>query len=144
LNNLSKKLGVRSGARARFVNAPDDVLEHIDTADLDIVSRLSGELDYIHLFVKTEAELNRALPTLAVHLKERGALWVSWPKKRRLKSALVLTKIIEIGYDHGLVESKTISVNATWSAIKFTHPKKGKVYRNSYGTLRKHTARPTL
>jgi hypothetical protein len=34
-----------------------------------------------------------------------------------------------------LVESKTISVNDTWSAIKFTHPKKGKVYKNSYGKL---------
>lgn len=40
-----------------------------------------------------------------------------------------------IGYSHGLVESTTLSIDATWSAIKFTHPKPGKTYRNSYGQL---------
>jgi hypothetical protein len=47
----------------------------------------------------------------------------------------VLPEVIGIGYRHGLVESKTLSVDATWSAIKFTHPIKGKVYKNSYGQL---------
>ena len=48
---------------------------------------------------------------------------------------LVLPEVIRIGYRHGLVESKTLSVDATWSAIKFTHPVAGKVYKNSYGQL---------
>ena len=48
---------------------------------------------------------------------------------------LGLPKVIEIGYEHGLVESTALRVDDTWSAIKFTHPKKGKVYRNTYGTL---------
>ncbi|GAB3529414.1 hypothetical protein GCM10027402_32720 [Arthrobacter monumenti] len=43
--------------------------------------------------------------------------------------------IIRIGYEHGLVESTALSVDSTWSAIKFTHPKPGKTYQNSYGTL---------
>lgn len=28
-----------------------------------------------------------------------------------------------------------MSVDATWSALKLTHPKPGKTYRNSYGRL---------
>jgi hypothetical protein len=44
-------------------------------------------------------------------------------------------KVIEIGYNHGLVESKALSVDAPWSAIKFTHPKKGRAYNNGYGRL---------
>ena len=48
---------------------------------------------------------------------------------------LALPKVIEIGYNHGLVESRTLSVDDTWSAMKFTHPKKGKAYNNSYGQL---------
>ena len=40
-----------------------------------------------------------------------------------------------MGYRHGLVESKTLSVDATWSAIKFTYPVAGKVYSNRYGQL---------
>jgi hypothetical protein len=134
---LAHKLGIRSGARSRFVKAPKDALKSIGTDDLDVASRLTGEFDYIHAFVTTASELDSELLKLKTHLKERGALWVSWPKNRQLNSTLVLTKIIEVGYDHGLVESKTLSVNGTWSAIKFTHPKKGKVYKNSYGKLPK-------
>jgi hypothetical protein len=48
---------------------------------------------------------------------------------------LALPKVIEIGYNHGLVESKTLSVDDTWSAMKFMYPKKGKAYNNSYGQL---------
>jgi hypothetical protein len=63
-------------------------------------------------------------------------LWVSWPKNRKLGTDLTLPRVIKLGYDQGLVESKTISIDRTWSAIKFTHPKKGKVYKNSYGKLK--------
>ena len=62
-------------------------------------------------------------------------LWVSWPKNRQLGTDLSLPEVIRIGYRHGLVESKTLSVNATWSAIKFTHPVAGKVYNNAFGQL---------
>lgn len=37
-------------------------------------------------------------------------------------------------FDYIHVFTKT-RVNVTWSALKFTHPKQGKVYRNSYGRL---------
>ncbi len=56
-------------------------------------------------------------------------------RTRKLGTDLALPKVIEIGYDHGLVESKTLSVGATWSVMRFTHPKKGKAYNNSYGRL---------
>jgi hypothetical protein len=63
-------------------------------------------------------------------------LWISWPKGGRLGTDLTLKQIIRIGYSHGLVESKTISLDPTWSAIKFTFPKQGKQYSNSYGKLK--------
>jgi hypothetical protein len=43
--------------------------------------------------------------------------------------------VIEIGYSHGLVESTGLSVDLTWSGLKFTRPKAGKIYNNSYGNL---------
>jgi hypothetical protein len=62
-------------------------------------------------------------------------LWISWPKNRQLGTDLTLPTVIQIGYGHGLVESKCLSVNSTWSALKFTHPREGKAYNNSYGRL---------
>src|SRR5688572_12077275 len=132
---VSDKMGIKEGGRAIFVDAGETALEAIDPPSLDVASELAGEFDYIHLFARTRAELDDAFPKLKAHLEPRGMLWVSWPKNKKLGTDLALPKVIEIGYTHGLVESKTLSVDATWSAMKFTHPKKGKVYNNSYGQL---------
>jgi hypothetical protein len=108
----------------------------IDTSHLDVASSLKGKFDYIHFFTKSQEEFNKIFPKLKLHLKPTGMLWVSWPKGKKLGTDLTLTKVIALGYEHGLVESKTISINETWSAIKFTHPKQGKAYKNSYGKLK--------
>jgi hypothetical protein len=133
---ISKKMGIKEGARAYFVNAPEEAMETLDPSRLELATRLTGKFDYIHFFTKSQAEFNKRFPRLKTHLKPGGMLWVSWPKNRKLGTDLTLTKVIELGYNHGLVESKTISIDETWSAIKFTHPKKGKAYKNSYGKLR--------
>jgi hypothetical protein len=131
-----KQLGIKEGARAFLANAPAEAVEAIDPSQLDVATKMTGKFDYIHLFTASQDEFNDMFPKLKSHLKPTGMLWVSWPKNRKLGTDLTLTKVIELGYNHGLVESKTISVNETWSAIKFTHPKKGKVYENSYGKLK--------
>lgn len=131
-----KKLGVKKGARTYLKNAPAEAIKAIDPSGLDVASRLTGQFDYIHLFTKSQEEFDDLFPRLKAHLKPTGMLWVSWPKNRKLRTDLILTKVIELGYNHGLVESKTISLDETWSAIKFTHPKEGKVYNNSYGKLK--------
>jgi hypothetical protein len=132
---VSDKMGIKEGGCAIFVDAPETALEAINQPSLDVASELAGEFDYIHLFARTRAELDDVFPKLKAHLEPTGMLWVSWPKNKKLGTDLALPKVIEIGYNHGLVESKTLSVDATWSAMKFTHPKKGKVYNNSYGRL---------
>ena len=132
----STKMGVKPGARTFLVNAPVAATEAIDPTSLDVASGLKGKFDYIHFFTKSQEEFNDWFPRLKSHLKPTGMLWVSWPKSRKLGTDLTLTKVIELGYNHGLVESKTISIDETWSAIKFTHPKQGKLYKNRYGKLK--------
>jgi len=132
---VAAKMGIKAGSRAHFVDAPDAVLATIDLPDLTVAAHLTGMFDYIHLFARSRGELDGTFPTLKAHLKPTGMLWVSWPKNRQLGTDLTLPEVIAIGYRHGLVESKTLSVDATWSALKFTHPIEGKVYNNRYGKL---------
>jgi hypothetical protein len=134
---IANKLGLQDEMRAFLVNAPPDTRQTIDAIDLNVAKTLRGMFDYIHFFTKSQAEFEKRFPKLKQHLKPNGMLWISWPKNRKLGTDLTLTKVIELGYDHGLVESKTISIDNTWSAIKFTHPKKGKEYKNSYGRLKR-------
>lgn len=130
----AEKMGVKTGMRAIVMHMPYGVQLHLPGVEMR--QRLSGMFDFIHLFVVTEEEFHRDFPKAKQHLDAGGALWLSWPKSGKLGTDLSLTRIIKIGYDYGLVESKTIGIDDTWSAIKFTHPKAGKVYNNSYGKLR--------
>src|SRR5688500_7955872 len=133
--NVVSKLGIKPEYRAIVIGAPDDFIHHLYEGERELHTRLNGHFNYIHFFVKTKAALDRKFSSLKSHLSESGKLWISWPKNGQLETDLTLPAVIKIGYDHGLVESKTISIDETWSAIKFTHPKKGKKYNNSYGRL---------
>ena len=133
---VSQKMGVKAGMRAFFLNAPESALEAINLPSLDVGSGLQGQFDYIHFFAKTQAEMDGTFPKLKRHLKPTGMLWLSWPKAKKLGTDLALPVVISIGYSHELVESTCLSVDVTWSSLKFTHPKKDKIYHNSYGQLK--------
>ena len=134
--SVSQKLGIKPGMRAFFVNAPDDFLEKIESPQIVLESKLTGEFDYIHFFVVKLTEFQDAFGNLKKHLDPTGTLWVSWPKSGQNETDLNIKKVIELGYNFGLVESKAISIDSVWSALKFTFPKEGKTYHNSYGQLK--------
>nr|WP_017584278.1 hypothetical protein [Nocardiopsis valliformis] len=90
---------------------------------------------HLHLFVTTQQQLRSDFGELRDHLNPRGMLWVSWPKGGRLGTDLDMKKAIAIGYDLGMVESTCLRVDELWAGLKFTRPKPGKIYRNSYDTL---------
>ena len=133
---VSEKMGIKENARSIFINAPEDAVEDIELPPIKLETKLDGKFDYIHFFVLTQKEFHDEFPTLKKYLKNTGSLWVSWLKSGKNNTDLNIKSVIKIGYEYGLVESKCISVNSSWSALKFTHPKKGKTYNNSYGKLK--------
>ncbi len=132
---VATKMGIRTGSTAHLVGAPPSTMSAMELPPLAVSPELTGQFDYLHLFTASQEEMNEAFPTLKQHLAPSGMLWVSWPKARKLGTDLSLPTVIRIGYSHGLVESTCLSVDDTWSALKFTHPKPGKVYQNSHGSL---------
>lgn len=133
---MVNNLGIKENMRTVFVGAPSDTVKDIESPLLDLKHKLTGKFDYIHLFVKTQAEFQENFPKLRNYLKSTGMLWVSWPKSKQLQTDLSIKSVIKLGYDFGLVESKSVSINSIWSALKFTWPKEGKKYNNSYGKLK--------
>lgn len=132
---VSQKMGLKEGMRAFFQNAPASALRAMKFPELNASQTLRGEFDYLHLFTTSQAEMDKVFPELMRHLKQTGMLWVSWPKAKQLDTDLSLPHVIRIGYSHGLVESICLSVDSTWSGLKFTRPKPGKTYHNSHGQL---------
>ena len=132
---VSQKMGIKTGVKAILIDAPAEAIDSLNLPDLEMSDKLTGAFDYIHLFVKEQSTLSERFPVLKSRLNSTGMLWVSWPKSGQLGTDLNIKNIIKIGYGFGLVESTCLSINSTWSGLKFTHPKKGKVYQNSYGKL---------
>ncbi|WP_208646824.1 hypothetical protein [Pedobacter jejuensis] len=132
---VSQKMGIKENSKSYFVNTNEEAIENIGLPTLDISTKLDKEFDYIHLFVITQAKFLEQFPKLKEHLVTNGMLWVSWPKVGKLSTDLNIKTVIKLGYEFGLVESTCLSINHTWSGLKFTHPKKGKIYNNSYGKL---------
>ena len=142
---VAQKMGIKPGTRARLVAAPPSAVAAMHLPQLAIPPDGGppdaippddgGTFDYLHLFTTTQAGMQDSFPGLKAHLAPAGMLWVSWPKARKLGTDLTLPAVIRIGYSLGLVESTCLSVDETWSALKFTHPKPGKSYNNSHGTL---------
>jgi hypothetical protein len=139
MRTVAQKMGIREGARAYFVNAPEDAVASIHLPVIELGQKLTGEFDYIHLYVAQQNEQEEFFPKLKEYLKLNGMLWVSWPKGGQLNTDLTLSKVISTGYQYGLVESTCLSINAVWSALKFTHPRKGREYNNSHAKLQSRT-----
>ena len=133
MSELLRKLGTKAEARSIVIEAPAEVRKAVSPPGS--AKRLAGTFDYIHVFVRDQKGLKSGLVRLKPRLRKGGTLWVSWPKGGGQGTDLSLPKVIEIGYRKGLVESKAISIDAVWSALKFTFPKEGKVYNNSFGKL---------
>jgi len=142
MRTVAEKMGLRDGMRAYLAGADEAVLEAMKLPRLELSPKLVGSFDYLHVFVTTQDALENAFATMRPHLAKRGSLWVSWLKGTPKGSDLNLQSVIRIGYDYGLVESKTLAVDALWSAMKFTHPIPGKNYQNSFGSLKDPCALP--
>jgi hypothetical protein len=119
---LVKKLGIGQGHAAYICNAPEDYFKwvHPLPAGVSIKNRLSGTLDFIHLFVTDQKNFHDLFVRAKKVLKKDGMLWISWPKK----SAKVPTDLDEniirnFGLQEGLVDVKVCAVSDVWSGLKF-------------------------
>jgi len=117
---LAKKLGIQSQFRVAFFRLPLEVKAELQDSLALCRARGPGPLDFVVIFVKSQAELRQQFPRFARQLAPAGMLWVSWPKK----SSGVTTDVAEddvrgIGLQAGLVDVKVCAVNEIWSGLKF-------------------------
>ena len=123
---LAKKLGIRAGDQALFVNFPThyiqlfEVFPEIHQVEQHVAS--PGTLDFIHLFCTTQSDFEKRSLTLKPLLKPSGMMWVSWPKKSSsIKSDLNRDLIRDFLLANGLVDVKVCAVDADWSGLKFVY-----------------------
>lgn len=122
--SLIKKLGIKPAQVVAFINHPKGYEKTLGPLPSEVIIALieEGEFDFIQIFSKEQEELQTIFPILKHHLKDTGILWVSWPKGgSKIKTNLNENIIRGIGLQNGLVDVKVISVDETWSGLKFVY-----------------------
>lgn len=119
---LAKRLRIKPGHRVLILNAPDSYTEALDPLPDEVELSVSpdGAFDCVHLFVKDKAELDRLAPTALESVKRDGLFWVSWPKRSsKVKTDITRDTGWETISGAGWAGIATVSVDETWSAIRF-------------------------
>ncbi len=119
---LPKKLGLKDGQCAAFLNLPEDLADLTTSRNFArVASSLRGEaeLDFVQVFTKVRAELADTLKTARQQIKPDGMIWASWPKKAsKVPTDITEDVVREEAFPLDLVDVKVCAVNNIWSGLK--------------------------
>jgi hypothetical protein len=118
------KLGLKPGQRLRLCGEAVDYEALVGPLPEGLLPAPDGPFDLAHLFVRSRAALEAALPPLLADLADKGMIWVSWPKKTRgQQSAITEDDIRAVALPIGLVDVKVCAVDLVWSGLKLLRRK---------------------
>lgn len=132
---LLKKLGVKQGQKALLYSVPDRVTELASFEEFASLKApktwcgVSGaDYDYVHVFEKEAARLEKGMPVLRQIIAQDGMIWVSWPKKAsKVETTITEDVVRNLALANGLVDIKVCAVDEIWSGLKLMIPKKDRI-----------------
>ncbi len=118
---LASKLCVKEGDRIAILNPPLGYGQIVGELpdNVTITNSLEGEFNLIHFFVIKRKKLEEGLSQLKDALREDGLLWVSYPKGSQLNTNINRESIAAYARSLGLKAVTQVSVDHTWSALRF-------------------------
>ncbi len=122
---LLKKLRMQPGQRALILNAPAGYLDELGPLPegVEVADQSGEEFDFVHLFAKNLAELEKLAPMAVEAVRHDGLFWVSYPKRSsKVESDLSRDVVWNTVAKTGLRAVTQVSVNDVWSAIRFRPP----------------------
>jgi len=117
-----EKLGLKPGLQVALINLPDSQFRsELTKSEAKVASaRSKSECDLVFFGVEQASELAK-ISALIARLKERGGLWIIYPKGQ---SQIPESAVILAGRAAGLKDVKVVSFSATETALKFVRPLK--------------------
>lgn len=125
---LARKMKLKPGQRVALVKAPEGYLKEINPlpAGVEVAEKLQGQFDWVQIFVKNKAELDKLLPKVVRALKPDSLLWISYPKgTSKIQTDLTRDKGWDSLQKTNLKWVTLISVDETWSAFALRPYKPG-------------------
>lgn len=116
----AEKLGLKAGTQVLVINLPDPEFQaELAKSAVEITAaRSKSQSDLVFFGVEDAPELAK-IPGLVPRFKERGALWIVYPKGQ---SRISESAVIQAGRAAGLKDVKVVSFSSTQTALKFVRP----------------------
>ncbi len=119
---LAKKLRIKPGHHVLVLDAPDGYLaELVPLPDgARIADRAHGHFDVVQAFVRTTSDVDRRAPIVVKSARPGGIIWLCWPKQSaHVATDLSRDILFEQAQRHGLRAVSNVSIDETWSALRF-------------------------
>ena len=118
---LAEKLGITPGMQIAALGAPANYRALIAPLPprVSVTDAPKRGAAFIHVFVKSRAELAEQLVMYRKSMAQDGMIWVSWPKKASKLATDVTEDVVrDLALPLGLVDVKVCAVDETWSGLK--------------------------
>jgi hypothetical protein len=118
---VAQKLQIKANNVVRLVNAPPGyaaILGPLPSA-AKLVTRSAKPVDWLQVFVRSMAELEKQLTLCAEAVTPTGLLWITYPKgtsavKTDINRDIINTYANTVGWQGVAM----VSIDATWSAMR--------------------------
>ena len=121
-SSLIKKLRILPGQPILILNPPPEYIESLGELPegATITVQTEGQFNFVHLFVKDSREFDKLSPIALKALEYDGLFWISYPKRSsKVETDLSRDVFWELLTDAGLRPVTQISIDDTWSALRF-------------------------
>lgn len=122
--SLKEKLGLKASQSILVVMEPKDYWQLLGQlpSRVKIIEDDRSSADLIHAFASKKITVEDYFASLKPRLKPDGSMWISWPKgSSGVKTELNENAIRDLGLKAGLVDVKVVSIDNTWSGLKFVY-----------------------
>ena len=119
--DLSRKLLIRSGARALVINPPEGYLDLLSPLPpgASVAASGDGPFEVVQLFARTRGELDAGIAQAMSTAGPDGVLWVSYPKLTSASASDLSRQAVWDALNGTGWEPVTqVAVDETWSALR--------------------------
>jgi hypothetical protein len=120
--SLPAKLFIKENYRIVLVSAPGNYQSKLSPLPdgVTISNTIHSDADLIQAFFMNREEMEQQFESLTKNLKPDGWFWVSYPKgSSKVKTDINRDSIWEYGKGLGLKDVHQISIDDTWSSMRF-------------------------
>jgi len=125
---LARKMKLQDGQLAVVLNAPEGALQELEPLPFGVILSENGKIpaDWILIFVKNQAELEKILPKALKLFQPETLLWIAYPKKTsKIKTDFTRDTGWSFLQDKDLRWVTLVSFNEDWSAFAMRRYKPG-------------------